>query len=80
MVTSDNTQQARILIAEDDQGVRTSLTRALTFQNYKVTAVNDGAQALEAVDDQLPDLVILDVSMPHVDGLTACRMSVPLPR
>lgn len=74
MATTDNTQQARILIAEDDQGVRTSLTRALTFQNYNVTAVNDGAQALEAVDAQLPDLVILDVSMPHVDGLTACRM------
>jgi two-component system, OmpR family, response regulator MprA len=74
VVTPENTQQARILIAEDDQGVRTSLTRALTFQNYNVTAVNDGAQALEAVDAQLPDLVILDVSMPHVDGLTACRM------
>ena len=74
MATPVNTQQARILIAEDDQGVRTSLTRALTFQNYNVTAVNDGAQALEAVDAHLPDLVILDVSMPHVDGLTACRM------
>jgi two-component system response regulator MprA len=74
VVSTDSTQQARILIAEDDKGVRTSLTRALTFQNYNVTAVNDGAQALEAVDAQLPDLVILDVSMPHVDGLTACRM------
>lgn len=74
MATTDTNQHARILIAEDDQGVRTSLTRALTFQNYKVTAVNDGSQALEAVDAQLPDLVILDVSMPHVDGLTACRM------
>ena len=74
MVSTDSTQQARILIAEDDKGVRTSLTRALTFQNYNVTAVNDGAQALEAIDAQLPDLVILDVSMPHVDGLTACRM------
>ena len=74
MATTDNTQQARILIAEDDQGVRKSLTRALTFQNYKVTAVNDGAQALEAIDIELPDLVILDVSMPHIDGLTACRM------
>ena len=74
MATTDNTQQARILIAEDDQGVRKSLTRALTFQNYKVTAVNDGAQALEAVDIELPDLVILDVSMPQIDGLTACRM------
>ncbi len=74
MVSIDSTQQARILIAEDDKGVRTSLTRALTFQNYNVIAVNDGAQALEAIDAQLPDLVILDVSMPHVDGLTACRM------
>ena len=74
MAQTDNTPQARILIAEDDQGVRKSLTRALTFQNYKVTAVNDGAQALEAVDIELPDLVILDVSMPHIDGLTACRM------
>jgi len=74
VATPDNTQQARILIAEDDKGVRTSLTRALTFQNYNVIAVNDGAQALEAIDAQLPDLVILDVSMPHVDGLTACRM------
>jgi two-component system response regulator MprA len=74
VATTDNTQQARILIAEDDQGVRKSLTRALTFQNYKVTAVNDGAQALEAIDIELPDLVILDVSMPHIDGLTACRM------
>ena len=74
MATPENSQQARILIAEDDQGVRTSLTRALTFQNYNVIAVNDGAQALEAIDAQLPDLVILDVSMPHVDGLTACRM------
>jgi len=74
VVSIDSTQQARILIAEDDKGVRTSLTRALTFQNYNVIAVNDGAQALEAIDAQLPDLVILDVSMPHVDGLTACRM------
>ena len=54
--------------------MRTSLTRALSFQNYLVVPVSDGAQALEAIDNQLPDLVILDVSMPHIDGLTACRM------
>ncbi len=54
--------------------MRTSLTRALGFQGYDVTAVNDGAAALEAVDRSLPDAVILDVSMPHVDGLTACRL------
>jgi len=54
--------------------VRTSLTRALSFQGYEVTAVNDGAQALDAIARRVPDAVILDVSMPHVDGLTACRM------
>ncbi|NDE79917.1 MAG: winged helix family transcriptional regulator [Actinobacteria bacterium] len=54
-------------MAEDDPGVRTSLTRALGFQGYDVTAVNDGAAALEAVDRSLPDAVILDVSMPHVE-------------
>ena len=70
----DSTAKAHILIAEDDPGVRTSLTRALTFQGYEVTAVNDGSQALESVTRSLPDAVILDVSMPHIDGLTACRM------
>jgi two-component system response regulator MprA len=70
----DPSTKARILVAEDDPGVRTSLTRALGFQGYDVTAVNDGAAALEAVDRSLPDAVILDVSMPHVDGLTACRL------
>jgi len=68
------THKSRILIAEDDPGVRTSLSRALGFQGYEVTAVNDGSQALESVAKSLPDAVILDVSMPHIDGLTACRM------
>lgn len=67
-------ENPRLLLAEDDPGVRTSLERALRFQNHDVTAVNDGALALEAVDSGRFDLVILDVSMPNVDGLTACRM------
>ncbi|MFM9038088.1 MAG: response regulator transcription factor [Actinomycetota bacterium] len=70
----DKTARGRILIAEDDPGVRTSLVRALGFQGYEVVAVNDGSQALEAVAQRVPDAVILDVSMPHIDGLTACRM------
>ncbi|NDA77883.1 MAG: response regulator, partial [Actinobacteria bacterium] len=64
MTPRDPSTKARILIAEDDPGVRTSLTRALGFQGYDVTAVNDGAAALAAVDRSLPDAVILDVSMP----------------
>jgi two-component system, OmpR family, response regulator MprA len=64
---------ARILVAEDDRGIRESLERALRFDGYQVTAVSDGAQALEAVTASEPDLVILDVMMPFIDGLTVCR-------
>lgn len=63
----------RVLIAEDDAGVRQSLERALRFEEYDVSTVNDGAAALEAVMTQAPDVIILDVTMPHVDGLAVCR-------
>jgi two-component system response regulator MprA len=62
-----------VLVAEDDRGVRESLVRALTFEGYEVEAVPDGAQALEAVLARLPDVVVLDVMMPNIDGLTVCR-------
>ena len=61
-----------VLVAEDDKGVRESLIRSLRFEGYEVLAVGDGAQALGAVAERVPDVVILDVMMPFVDGLTAC--------
>jgi two-component system response regulator MprA len=64
----------RLLIAEDDRAVRDSLTRALELEGYAVTAVGDGAQALDAVKATAPDVVVLDVSMPIVDGLTVCKV------
>lgn len=67
------TPLGRVLLAEDDRGVRESLVRALTFEGYEVEAVSDGAQALEAVIARPPDVVVLDVMMPYVDGLTVCR-------
>jgi two-component system, OmpR family, response regulator MprA len=63
-----------ILIAEDDRRVRESLDRALRLEGYSVVTVSDGAAALEAHDRDQPDLMLLDVSMPNVDGLTVCRM------
>ncbi len=62
-----------LLLAEDDQSVREALERALGFEGYEVHAVADGAQALEAVLKVDPEVIVLDVMMPAVDGLTACR-------
>ena len=62
-----------ILIAEDDRQVREALERILRFEGYGVVSVNDGAAALAAIDEHRPDAVILDVMMPLVDGLSACR-------
>jgi two-component system response regulator MprA len=63
----------QILIAEDDRRVRESLERALAIEGYEVTAVNDGAAALDAHASAPADLLLLDVSMPNVDGLSVCR-------
>jgi two-component system response regulator MprA len=64
----------RLLIAEDDRAVRDSLTRALELEGYTVTAVGNGAEALDAAGNAQPDVVVLDVSMPIVDGLTVCKV------
>ncbi len=64
----------RVVIAEDERAVRESLARALTLEGYDVTAVSDGAQALEAIRADPADVLVLDVMMPVVDGLTACRV------
>ena len=63
-----------MLIAEDDRGVRESLGRAMRLEGYEVETVSDGAAALEAVRATTPDIVVLDVSMPVIDGLTVCRV------
>jgi two-component system response regulator MprA len=64
----------RLLVAEDDRAVRTSLVRALVLEGYDVEAVKDGAEALQRLADADPDLLLLDVSMPVVDGLTVTRV------
>jgi two-component system response regulator MprA len=64
---------ATILIAEDDRRVRESLDRALGLEGYNVLTASDGARALELHQECSPDLLLLDVSMPNVDGLTVCR-------
>lgn len=68
-------ESVKVLMAEDDPSVRTAVQRVLELEKYNVTAVNDGRQALEALDEQKFDLIVLDVMMPFADGLTVCKES-----
>lgn len=63
-----------VLLAEDDRAVRESLVRALGFEGYRVTAVADGAAALDRHRSEPADVLVLDVSMPVLDGLTVARV------
>ncbi|KIG12521.1 DNA-binding response regulator [Enhygromyxa salina] len=59
-----------ILIVEDDPAVQTLLVKALTAKGYRVTQATDGVQGLTALDQEQPDLIICDVMMPRLDGMT----------
>jgi two-component system response regulator MprA len=63
----------RILVVDDDPGISDSLDRALRREGYEVATAGDGEAALEAVAESPPDAIILDVSMPKLDGLSVCR-------
>jgi two-component system response regulator MprA len=64
---------ARVLVVDDEPAVREALARSLAFEGYEVAEAADGVAALEQVERTRPDLVVLDVLMPRMDGLTACR-------
>lgn len=63
----------RVLIAEDDKDIAQALERILSYEGYHVQIAGDGAAALEALAEFEPDCLVLDVTMPFVDGLTVCR-------
>ncbi len=62
-----------ILVIEDDASVRDALERALAFEGYDVVTATDGAVGLTSLRSAKVDLVILDVMMPHLDGIETCR-------
>jgi class 3 adenylate cyclase/CheY-like chemotaxis protein len=63
----------RILIVDDNENNRVILAARLAVQGYSTTEACDGVEALEAVGREALDLILLDVSMPRMDGLEACR-------
>ena len=69
----DPNRDARILVVEDDAAVRQALERALSFEGYEILTATDGAVALSELRSSPFDLVVLDVMMPHLDGIETCR-------
>ncbi|MER5572454.1 response regulator transcription factor [Streptomyces massasporeus] len=63
-----------VLLAEDDRAIRNALERALTLEGYQVLAVADGVEALAQAHRNRPDVLLLDVMMPGIDGLQVCRV------
>ncbi|MFF8280247.1 response regulator transcription factor [Streptomyces lateritius] len=63
----------RILIVDDEPAVREALRRSLAFEGYGTEEAVDGADALARMESYAPDLVVLDIQMPRMDGLTAAR-------
>jgi two-component system, OmpR family, response regulator MprA len=66
-------EQARILVVDDEPAVQSALARAFALERYDVAHAVDGREALERLGAAPFEVVILDISMPHVDGLEVCR-------
>ncbi len=66
-------EPARILVVDDEPAVQHALSRALTLERYEVSLSGDGGDAIERLSGASYDAVILDVSMPVLDGLEVCR-------
>jgi two-component system response regulator MprA len=63
----------RVLVVDDDRAVRESLRRSLEFNGYDVALAADGAEALAGIAATAPDVVIMDVMMPRLDGIETTR-------
>jgi two-component system response regulator MprA len=66
--------RGKVLVVDDDPAIRTSLSRALVLEGYTVETANDGNAALSQVISFVPDVIVLDLMMPNVDGLSVCRV------
>jgi len=71
--TGTSSDKQRILIVEDDRAVRDSLRRSLEFNGYEVELASDGAEALAGIGAMRPDVVVMDVMMPRLDGIETTR-------
>jgi len=70
---AERTPEARLLVVDDEPGIRELLTASLRFAGFEVFPAADGAEALRLAEQHRPDLVVLDVMLPDLDGFTVTR-------
>jgi two-component system OmpR family response regulator len=63
----------RLLLVDDEDNLRSMLEAALRYEGFDVHAAACGRDALDVVEDHSPDLIVLDVMMPDLDGFEVCR-------
>src|SRR5918992_599860 len=82
IVPAQSPRRTRVLVADDTESIRALFQKLLTNEGHHVVCVEDGMAALDAVRRHRPDVVLLDVGMPGVDGIEVCRQlkSDPLTR
>ena len=73
MVTAEETLGGRVLVIEDDTEITDALRRSLRHEGYEVRTAGDGVEALDAAAEFIPDLVVLDLGLPRLDGIEVCR-------
>jgi two-component system, OmpR family, response regulator MprA len=72
-MSGDSTTNQTVLVVEDDHAISSMLRRGLTFEGYNVSVAHSGTDALEYARVQTPDLIVLDIMLPGVDGVEVCR-------
>ena len=67
----DETMRKKVLIVDDEPGVR-RLVRQILFRDYTVSEAQNGEEAVDMARSQKPDIILMDMMMPKMDGLSAC--------
>jgi two-component system, OmpR family, response regulator len=73
VLVTDRAPEARLLVVDDEPSIRELLTASLRFAGFEVFPAADGAEALKLAEQHRPDLVVLDIMLPDLDGFTVTR-------
>jgi len=73
LTTGSDPQGGRVLVVEDDEAIADVLRRSLRGEGYEVLTSGDGVEALDVADGFVPDLVVLDLGLPRLDGVEVCK-------